>query len=456
MEDKNRTPQVELRKLMKGYTDEDRLADLGDVIKEYHPADIADSLDAIPPEQAVAIFEILPDEIASEVLDETGILLRQELVNEVDDERLADLLAELPMDDAAEFLDDLPKTTSSRLISLMDPEEAGEVLELLSYGDETAGRLMTHDVAALRRHWTASEAVEYLRFLVSADEAETIYYLYVVDRDGRLIGVVPIRALILAPSSTTIESIMAPEVIKIDVAADQEELAEVVSKYDFVAVPVVDEHDSLLGVVTVDDVLDIVEEEATEDLQRLGGSEPLAQQYFAASVPQVVAKRLVWLLPLFVLSIITDTVLSSYENVTSLFISLTWFIPAVIGTGGNAASQTVATIIRAIAIGEIKLVDLGRTVSREVAIGLILGLALGAAGFARALLLGADPGVPLVLGLTIVLIVTWSTGVATVVPIIAYRLKIDPAVVSAPMITTIVDATGLFFYLALAAYILLR
>jgi magnesium transporter len=456
VEDKSIAPQWELRQLIQRYIEEDRLGDLNTVINEYHPADIADSLEVIPAEQAVTIFNMLPDDVASEVLDETGILLRQELVREVDDERLADLLDELPMDDAAEFLDELPDTTSSKLLSLMEPEEAEEVRELLSYEDETAGRLMTRDVAALRRHWSAGEAVEYLRFLVSADEAETIYFLYVVDRDGRLIGVVPIRALVLAPSSTTIESIMVPEVIKIDVSADQEEIADVVSKYDFVAIPVVDENDYLLGVVTVDDVLDIVEEEATEDFQRLGGSEPLAQPYFAASIPQVVAKRLVWLLPLFVLSILTDTVLSSYETVTNAFISLTWFIPAVIGTGGNAASQTVATIIRAIAIGDVRLVDLGRTISREVAIGLILGLALGAFGFGRALLLGADPGVPLVLSLTIVLIVTWSTGVATLVPIIAQRLKIDPAVVSAPMITTIIDASGLFFYLALGTYILLR
>ncbi|HCB50552.1 MAG TPA: magnesium transporter, partial [Chloroflexi bacterium] len=218
----------------------------------------------------------------------------------------------------------------------MEPDEAEEVLELLRYEDETAGRLMTRDVAALRRQWTAAEALQYLRSLVLKDEAETVHYLYVVDRDNKLIGVVPIRALLMAQPDATIDSIMVPEVFTVQVTADQEELAEVVSKYDFVAIPVVDTANKFLGVVTVDDVLDVVEEEATEDIQRLGGSEPLAQPYFSASVIQVVGKRLIWLLPLFAASVVTDVIVENYEWLTAAFISLTFFVPVVIGTGGNA------------------------------------------------------------------------------------------------------------------------
>jgi magnesium transporter len=336
----------------------------------------------------------------------------------------------------------------------MEPEEAQDVREILSYSDETAGRLMTRDVAALGRKWTVGEAIEYLRSLVLTDEAETVHYLYVVDRNERLIGVVPIRQLLLAQPDVTIESIMVPEAITIEDSADQEELAELVSKYDFVAIPVVDKEGRLLGVVTVDDVLDIVEEEATEDIQRLGGSEPLAQPYFSVSILQVVGKRLVWLLPLFIASIATDAIVRSYDWLTLAFVSLTIFFPVVIGTAGNAGSQTVATIIRGIAVGEIRLTDLGRTLSREAAIGLILGLVLGAAGFARALLLGTNTKVALILALTLPLVVIWANAVATLVPLIAERVKIDPAVVSTPMITTIVDATGMLIYLSLAAIVL--
>jgi magnesium transporter len=450
------SPQEQLKQLIHTYIEERRIEELRSLINEYHPADIADVLDDLSPEEAVIIFDLLSNEVASEVLDETGSLVRQEIIEKVDDERLADLLDELPMDDAAEFLDELPEDTASRLIDLMEPDEAEEVLELLRYEDETAGRLMTRDVAALRRQWTAAEALQYLRSLVLKDEAETVHYLYVVDRDNKLIGVVPIRALLMAHPDATIDSIMVPEVFTVQVTADQEELAEVVSKYDFVAIPVVDTANQFLGVVTVDDVLDVVEEEATEDIQRLGGSEPLAQPYFSASVIQVVGKRLIWLLPLFAASLVTDVIVENYEWLTAVFISLTFFVPVVIGTGGNAGSQTVATIIRAIAVGEVRLVDIGRAWTREASVGLILGLVLGVAGFIRAQLFDAELGVALVLALTLPLVVLWANTVATLVPLIAQRVKIDPAVVSAPMITTIVDATGLFIYFSLAAIILTR
>lgn len=456
MDERIDSPQEQLKQLIHTYIEERRIEELRSLINEYHPADIADVLDDLSPEEAVIIFDLLSNEVASEVLDETGSLVRQEIIEKVDDERLADLLDELPMDDAAEFLDELPEDTASRLIDLMEPDEAEEVLELLRYEDETAGRLMTRDVAALRRQWTAAEALQYLRSLVLKDEAETVHYLYVVDRDNKLIGVVPIRALLMAHPDATIDSIMVPEVFTVQVTADQEELAEVVSKYDFVAIPVVDTANQFLGVVTVDDVLDVVEEEATEDIQRLGGSEPLAQPYFSASVIQVVGKRLIWLLPLFAASLVTDVIVENYEWLTAVFISLTFFVPVVIGTGGNAGSQTVATIIRAIAVGEVRLVDIGRAWTREASVGLILGLVLGVAGFIRAQLFDAELGVALVLALTLPLVVLWANTVATLVPLIAQRVKIDPAVVSAPMITTIVDATGLFIYFSLAAIILTR
>lgn len=455
MEEQINTPQEQLKQLIHLYVEQRRIDDLQSLINEYHPADIADVLDDMSPEEAVIIFDLLSDEVASEVLDETGSLVRQELVEKVDDERLADLLDELPMDDAAEFLDDLPEDTATRLLGLMEPDEAEEVLELLGYQDETAGRLMTRDVAALRRYWTVAEALQFLRSLVMEDEAETVYYLYVVDRENKLIGVVPIRALLMAQTDATIESIMIPEVFSVQVTADQEELAEVVSRYDFVAIPVVDMDNHFLGVVTVDDILDVVEEEATEDIQRLGGSEPLAQPYFSASVIQVVGKRLIWLLPLFAASVVTDVVVENYEWLTAAFISLTFFVPVVIGTAGNAGSQTVATIIRAIAVGEIRLVDVGRAWSREASVGLILGLVLGIAGFIRAQLFDAGLGVGLVLALTLPLVLLWANTVATLVPLIAQRMNVDPAVVSTPMITTIVDASGLLIYFTLAAIILI-
>jgi len=454
MENRIINPEDDLKQLIEFYIEQGRDAELRDLLREVHPADIAEALDQIPSERVPLVFAVLSDEVASEVLDETGSLVRQELIEKVDDERLADLLDELPMDDAAEFIDQLPSGTATRLLELMEPEEAEDVRELLSYREGTAGRLMTLDVATLRRQWTAAEAITYLRSLVAADSTETVHYLYVINQDEQLIGVVPIRALLMARAEATISSIMVTDIITAGVEADQEELAELVSKYDFVAIPIVDHRNHLLGVVTVDDILDIIEEEATEDFQRLGGSEPLAQPYFSASILQVIGKRIIWLLPLFAVSVVTDAVVGNNSQLTLAFVSLTIFIPVVIGTGGNAGSQTVATIIRAIAVGEVRLHDIGRAWTREVTVGLFLGIIIGIAGFVRAQVFDADPGVGLVLALTLPLVVIWANSVATLVPLIAERVHIDPAVVSAPMITTIVDATGLLIYFGIAAAIL--
>ena len=448
------TPQETINQIIDAYIEEGRLEELKDIVNTYHPADIADSLDSLTPEEAVIVFGMLSDEVASEVLDETGSLIRQELVEKVDDERLADLLDVLPMDDAAEFLDTLPDETADKLLHLMEPEEANEVREILSYQDGTAGRLMNRDVAVLRRYWTVAEALDYIRSLVEADETETIHYLYVVDREYRLIGVVPIRTLVLALPEQTIESIMRTDIFTVSVQADQEELAEAVSRYDFVAIPVVDDENHLVGVVTVDDVLDIVEEEATEDIQRLGGSEPLAQPYFSASTLEVVRKRLVWLLPLFAAAIITDTVVNSFTDLLAAFVTVGVFIPVITGTAGNAGSQTVTTIIRAIAVNEVRPADFVRAWVREVSVAVILGLILGIAGYIRGQVMNAEPGVPIVLAVTLPLVVVWANTVATLVPLLAERLKIDPTVVSTPMITMIVDATGIFMYLMLAKIVL--
>jgi len=433
-----------------------QIDEAGLILATFHPADIADLLDELPPEEAVLLFGLLNLEVASEVLDETGSVVRQELVERVDDERLADLLDELPMDDVVDFLEELPPDTAARLLDLMEPEEAADAQTLLAYAEDSAGRLMSTDVAALRRSWTAAESLEYLR---SLERAETLHYLYVVDRNQRLIGVVPIRNLVLARPDTTIETIMDRDVVSIRVDTDQEELAEFIARYDFVAVPVVDEENRLLGVVTVDDVLDILEEEATEDIQRLGGSEPLENAYFAVSVWHMVRKRIVWLLLLFVASLLTSGVIGAFESsVLAAAIILNRFIPLVTGTGGNAGSQTVTTIIRAIAVEEIHLVDAGRAWRREVMVGLLVGVLLGLVGavigVAQAIVNGSSPKIGLVLALTLPLVVVWSNTVATLVPIAAERYKIDPTVISAPLITTIVDATALLIYFSLAKLIL--
>lgn len=434
------------------------LDSLRHLLADIHPADIADLLEELDHEEAVATFNLLSDEVASEVLDETGSLVRQELVERIDEERLADLLDELPMDDAAEFLDELPRPISDRLIELMEPEEAAEVQELLGYEEDTAGRLMNRDVAVLRRQWTVDQTIEYMR---SLEDAETLHYLYVVDRHDRLLGVTPLRNLLMAQPDTTIGSIMNEQVTAVLVTADQEELAELVAHYDYVTIPVVDRNGRFLGIITVDDVLDILEEEATEDIQRLGGSAPLDQPYFAASVFSVFRKRVWWLLMLFFAATLTGTVMKLFQpesnntvTTADTMFMLMLFVPLIIGTGGNAGSQTVATIIRAITLDEVSIRNGLQAWRREVSVGFLLGIIMGGMGMLRAVLWHTGLEVAIVVALTLPLIVIWSTTIATLVPILAEQFKIDPAVISGPMITTIVDSTGLLIYFSLATVIL--
>jgi magnesium transporter len=243
---------------------------------------------------------------------------------------------------------------------------------------------------------------------------------------------------------------MTSDITAARVTADQEQLAEMVARYDYFAIPIVDNDYRLLGVVTVDDVVDIFEEEVTEDIQRLGGSEPLEQPYFAASLGQVVRKRIGWLLLLFVAATLTGTVLRFFEEELILVVSLSFFIPLITGTGGNAGSQTVATIIRALTLGEVRLANISQAWLREVTAGLILGLAMGIVGFTRAMLWDTGYEVALVVTFTLPIVVIWATTIATLVPIIANHFKIDPTVISGPIITTIVDTTGLLIYYLLA------
>lgn len=440
------------------------LTALREALSGVHPADVADVLEELSAEDAVTAFSLLPDFEASEVLDEANSSLTAELMESVDDERIADLLDTLPMDDAAELLEDLPQGTAERLLGLMEPEESREVRAILSYPEDSAGRLMTQDVAVLRANWTVSQAFDYLRALT---ETETLHYLYVVDAVGHLTGVVPIRNLVLAQPHRTIGEIAIPDPIHVYVDTDQEEMAEIFARYDYTVLPVNDAEEKLQGIVTVDDVIDILAEETTEDIQQLGGSSPLEQPYFSVPTWVVMRKRVGWLLLLFFASLLSGSVVAIFNNRISpaIMATLTIFITLVIGTGGNAGSQTVATIIRAIAIEEVRLGDLWRALRREIAAGFMMGAVLGAAGFIFAAIYAylqhdniaasIHPlRIALVVACTLPLVVVWSNTIATIIPILAERFKIDPTVVSAPMITTIVDATGLLIYYSLAIFLL--
>jgi len=342
------------------------------------------------------------------------------------------------------------KTTTLRCVAgLEDPEE---VRPLLLHPDDSAGGLMTSEFLALRRRMTARQAIQALRDW--KPEGEEVYYLFVVDRDGILAGVVSLRQLVVAKPEERLEEIMDREVISVRVGADQEECARLMSRYDLLALPVVDATNRLLGVVTVDDVVDVLVDEATEDIQRLGGAEPLARPYLDTNVLTIARKRIGWLLLLFLTATLTGSVMRLFENELQAMVVLAVFVPLLIGTGGNAGSQTTATIIRASAVGDVDFDDALRVWIHELKIGLVLGSAMAVAAYVRAITWERDPALAVTVSASIFGIVLWATGVGSLLPLLAVRLGIDPTVVSGPVMSTLVDATGLLIYFTIARLIL--
>jgi magnesium transporter len=436
--------------------DAGQLENLRETLAEQHPADLADVLERLDPEQQLEVFQFLPTEQQAEVLDQLGGRATQELLTRLPVEHVGDLLDELPMDDAAEILtEDVPEL-QEQILAAMETEDAAEVKRLLQYPPHSAGLLMTERYVQVRPSMTVAEVMQHLRQI--DEEVETISDLYVVNGQKRLMGVLSLRELLRHPPYKRVEEFMETNIISVTPETDQEPVARLVARYHFLAIPVVDEDNHMLGIITVDDVIDVLTEESTEDILRFGaveGGATIDQPYFTIPMVKVLRSRVGWLLLLFLAETLTGTVLRAFEHELAAVVALSFFIPLLIGTGGNTGAQTVSTIIRGIALREIRLSDTWRVVMRELSGGFLIGLLLGIVAFFRTILWGGlSLQFCLVIGLTILGICTWANTIGAIIPLIAHRLKIDPAVVSAPLITTLVDATGLAIYFLIAKVIL--
>jgi len=431
----------------------ERLSGAVRILLQLHPVDRAEIFNLLDEEERGLLISALDIPATADLLEELDDEGTLEAVESLTTDRLADILDEMEPDEAADLLGDLPPEQVSEVLAQM--EDADEVVPLLGYPDETAGGLMTTWYIALRRHTTAGQAIDFLRQV--SPETEVPYYLYVVDRNKRLTGVVGLRSLVVAPADTRVESIMDPEVISVPAGTDQEEVVRIFSRYDLATLPVVDEQNRLVGVITADDIVEVMEEEATEDFLRLGAIEtgPLVDKpYWSQRIYDLVRSRFVWLLVLFIAETFTGTVLRHYEAELQAVVALSFFIPLLIGTGGNAGSQTVATVIRALALREVRTKDILRVWWREVRVGILLGVLIGVSGYLRSLLWGVDWQMAFTVGITLAVICTWATTVASLVPILANKVRIDPTIISGPLMTTLIDGTGLMIYFSLAALIL--
>lgn len=378
-----------------------------------------------------------------------------ELLGILHEDRVSEILEEMPFDDAADLLSELPDQDQNRYLDLLELDDQQDVRELMNYPEDSAGGLMTTEYVAIREDITAARAIEELRQI--APDAETVYYVYVINTENKLVGVISLRELIIATPSAIIKDILRSNVISVPVDMDQEEVAHIVSKYNFLAVPVVDHEGALLGIITVDDVIDVIHEEASEDLYRLAGTtdeEAETEEPFGARIITSLRSRLPWLLITLLGGLISGQVLNTFSDKISAVVALSFFIPLLTGMGGNVGTQSSTVTVRAIAMGKVSSKNVFSVILREAILGLSMGTVLGLlVGIIASLWLGM-PMLGICVGLALLSNVFTAATVGTLVPIIFRKIGIDLAVASAPFISTTIDITGLIIYSSLVTLLI--
>lgn len=424
---------------------------LSEWLAAHRVREIVDELIRVDDASMAVAFRLLDRDRAIEVFEALAPHYQQRLLEGLRDDRVVSLIEDLDPDDRVRLLDDLPAMVANRLLGVLSPSERALTTTLLGYPEESAGRLMSPEFVSLRSTMTVDEALGKIRR--DGVDAETVYALPVLDDERHLIGVTGLRALVVADTDDRVGDLMRTDVHHVDTHTDQEPAARLVLNEGLIALPVVDAENRLVGVVTVDDAMAVLEAEASEDAARQGGALPAPEPYLAMSVLRLARTRAAWLLVLIVAAALTVNVLQIFEDSLVQVVTLSLFVPLLIDTGGNCGSQASTAMVRALAIAEVRDDDLRRVLWREARVGALLGVMLGAAAFLPVALIW-EPDLALVISATLVIICLWASVVGAALPFVARRLRIDPAVVSAPLVTTLVDATGLLIYFGFASLIL--
>ena len=439
---------------------ERKLSILKEILSDWSPADIADLIIDLSEQEQVIIFRLLSNELAADTFEHLEVETQKDLLKAMAQSEVAAILNEMSPDDRTALLEELPSAAAKQLIRLLSAEERSIAQTLLGYPENSVGRLMTPDYIAVRPEWTIEETLKFIR--ENAEDKETLNVVYVIDEKGKLLDDIKLKDFILAEPKEKVADIMDGNFVALNVHDDQEDAVEVFKKYDRIALPVVDKFNVLIGIVTVDDVLDVAEEEATEDIHKLAAVEAFEEPFPTIPLLEMVKKRAVWLTILFIAQILTAIVLGYFESEISKAIVLSMFIPLIISSGGNSGSQAATLVIRAMAVGEIALNDWWRIMRREILSGLIIGLILGLLGFLQVALLANFSAVigvhwfliGITISISIIGIVLWGTLSGSMLPFILKRLGADPATSSTPLVTTIVDIVGLIIYFTVAIIIL--
>ncbi|KHG65771.1 magnesium transporter MgtE [Thermus sp. 2.9] len=445
--------ETTLSPLLQALEDGDTLK-LKSLLEEVHPQDLLELWDELKGEHRYVLLTLLPKDKAAEVFSNLPPEAQAEYLKTLPPWRTQELLQELSLDDLADALQAVEEEDPElyrKLKEALDPKTRAEVEELTQYEEDEAGGLMTPEYVAVREGMTVEEVLRFLRR--AAPDAETIYYLYVVDEAGRLKGVLSLRDLIVADPKTRVREIMNPKVVHVRTDTDQEEVARLMADYDFTVLPVVDEEGRLVGIVTVDDVLDVLEEEATEDIHRLAAVDVPDLVYSQASPIILWLARVRWLVILILTGMVTSSILQGFESLLEAVTALAFYVPVLLGTGGNTGNQSATLIIRALATRDLDLKDWRRVLLKESVVGSLLGLTLALLLLGKVVLDGHAALAPVV-GLALFLLVLFANLVGAMLPVVLRRFGVDPALVSNPLVATLSDISGLLIYLTVARLLL--
>ncbi len=447
------TSRAELRQLVRSQLqillEQENLQGAKALLSPVQPVDIAEAIEGLPESMQVIAFRLLPKSEAIEVYEYLDSAVQQSLIQEFKRQEVIDIVDKMSPDDRARLFDELPAKVVRRLLEQLSPGERQTTALLLGYEEDTAGRIMTPEYISLKENLTVSGALERIRSLANA--TEVIYYLYVTDSSRCLTGIVSLRDLVISAPEETLGAIMTRDVVCVHTDTDQEEVAKLIQRYDLLAIPVVDREQRLVGVVTVDDVIDILEKEATEDIYALGAVQSDGDSYFQSSLFTVARKRVIWLFVLLLTNTVTGSIISSQQGLLQKVVSLTIFIPLLTGTGGNVGSQTSTVVIRGLNTDEIKDLGPGQVIFREALAGALLGSILGIVATVWAYwLLQGNLSVAISVGVSLVAISTLAATAGSTLPFFFHFLGLDPALMSSPFISTSVDVLGVLIYFYIA------
>jgi magnesium transporter len=426
--------------------------ELYELLQQLQPYDLSEILKEMGQQTRLEVVSHLSIPDAAEALEYLEPEIQYQILHHLHDAIASPLLKQMSSDIVVDMLLAIHPLQAENMLCLLPEDYRKQINNLMTYPEDTAGSLMTVDYISARSHWSGEQTIQHIRKV--GMEAEIASYIYVTGSRGKLYGVVSLKEIILASPDTQLAEIATTDVIQVSAEMEQEEVAGILARYDLIALPVVDQQKRLIGIITYDDVVDVIQEETTEDFQKLGGSQPLEQPYFKTSVWTLFKSRIVWLLILFVGGAYTANVLESFQGTLEKVVVLSFFIPLLIGTGGNTGSQIITTLVRALGVGEVQFRDLLRVIRKELFTGWLLGISLAGVAYIRAQLIGVEPLIGYIVALAAFFIVLWSSLVSSILPLLLYRFKIDPALVSGPLITTLVDGTGLLIYLSIAKVIL--